>query len=509
VILVVDFGSQYTQLIARRIREANVYCEILPCTASLEEVREREPSGIILSGGPASVYVESAPRLAAGILEIGVPVLGICYGMGVLNVSAGANVARADRREYGRTPIEVLDDADLFAGFGVGTATTVWMSHGDRMESVPDGWTILARSDNAPIQAFRDPSGRLFGLQFHPEVVHSERGAEIIRNFVIGVCGVAADWTPDSFIDSTIDRLRADVPEGHVICGLSGGVDSTVAAALLHRALGDRLTCIFVDNGLLRAGDREMVETTLAHLGLDIRTVDATDRFFGVLDGVLDPELKRKRIGNLFVEVFEEAAATINDVRYLAQGTLYPDVIESVSVRGPSATIKTHHNVGGLPERMKLKLVEPLRELFKDEVRAVGRELGLAEELVEREPFPGPGLAVRIVGEVTRERVELLRAADAIVREELQDRPDAARLWQGFAVLLPIQTVGVQGDERTYDQVIAVRAVESLDGMTADWARLSHDTLETLGRRIPNEVRGINRVVYDVSSKPPATIEWE
>jgi GMP synthase (glutamine-hydrolysing) len=509
VILVVDFGSQYTQLIARRIREANVYCEILPCTASLEEVREREPSGIILSGGPASVYVESAPRLAAGILEIGVPVLGICYGMGVLNVSAGANVARADRREYGRTPIEVLDDADLFAGFGVGTATTVWMSHGDRMESVPDGWTILARSDNAPIQAFRDPSGRLFGLQFHPEVVHSERGAEIIRNFVIGVCGVAADWTPDSFIDSTIDRLRADVPEGHVICGLSGGVDSTVAAALLHRALGDRLTCIFVDNGLLRAGDREMVETTLAHLGLDIRTVDATDRFFGVLDGVLDPELKRKRIGNLFVEVFEEAAATINDVRYLAQGTLYPDVIESVSVRGPSATIKTHHNVGGLPERMKLKLVEPLRELFKDEVRAVGRELGLAEELVEREPFPGPGLAVRIVGEVTRERVELLRAADAIVREELQDRPDAAQLWQGFAVLLPIQTVGVQGDERTYDQVIAVRAVESLDGMTADWARLSHDTLETLGRRIPNEVRGINRVVYDVSSKPPATIEWE
>jgi GMP synthase (glutamine-hydrolysing) len=509
VILVVDFGSQYTQLIARRIREANVYCEILPCTASLEEVREREPSGIILSGGPASVYVESAPRLAAGILEIGVPVLGICYGMGVLNVSAGANVARADRREYGRTPIEVLDDADLFAGFGVGTATTVWMSHGDRMESVPDGWTILARSDNAPIQAFRDPSGRLFGLQFHPEVVHSERGAEIIRNFVIGVCGVAADWTPDSFIDSTIDRLRADVPEGHVICGLSGGVDSTVAAALLHRALGDRLTCIFVDNGLLRAGDREMVETTLAHLGLDIRTVDATDRFFGVLDGVLDPELKRKRIGNLFVEVFEEAAATINDVRYLAQGTLYPDVIESVSVRGPSATIKTHHNVGGLPERMKLKLVEPLRELFKDEVRAVGRELGLAEELVEREPFPGPGLAVRIVGEVTRERVELLRAADAIVREELQDRPDAAHLWQGFAVLLPIQTVGVQGDERTYDQVIAVRAVESLDGMTADWARLSHDTLETLGRRIPNEVRGINRVVYDVSSKPPATIEWE
>ena len=509
MILVVDFGSQYTQLIARRIRESNVYCEILPCTVSVDEVREKKPGGIILSGGPASVYVESAPQLASGILELGVPVLGICYGMGVLNVTAGASVARADRREYGRTAIEIVDDQDLFRGFGVGAQTEVWMSHGDRMESLPEGWTVLARSENAPIQAFRDPTGRLFGLQFHPEVVHSERGAEILKNFVVGVCDAPADWTPDSFIDSTIEGLRRSVPEGRVICGLSGGVDSTVAAALLHRAIGERLTCIFVDNGLLRAGDREMVETSLAHLGLDIRVIDATDRFFAALDDVLDPELKRKRIGNLFIEVFEEAAAELDDVRYLAQGTLYPDVIESVSVRGPSATIKSHHNVGGLPERMKLELVEPLRELFKDEVRAVGRELGLAEELVAREPFPGPGLAVRIVGAVTRERVRLLRDADAIVREELRDRPDAQNLWQGFAVLLPVQTVGVQGDERTYDQVIAVRAVESLDGMTADWARLSHDTLEVLGRRIPNEVKGINRVVYDVSSKPPATIEWE
>jgi len=509
VILVVDFGSQYTQLIARRIREAHVYCEILPCTVSVDEVRARAPRGIVLSGGPASVYVESAPQLASGILEIGVPVLGICYGMGILNVTAGAAVAEAERREYGRTAIEVLDDSDLFRGFGIGRETTVWMSHGDRMESLPEGWTPLARSANAPIQAFRDPTRRLFGLQFHPEVAHSERGAEILGNFVIGVCGDPADWTPDSFIDSTIETLRSSLSAGRVICGLSGGVDSTVAAALLHRAIGDRLTCIFVDNGLLRAGDREMVETSLAHLGLDIRTVDAADRFFGVLEDVLDPELKRKRIGNLFIEVFDEAAATLDDVRYLAQGTLYPDVIESKSVRGPSATIKTHHNVGGLPERMKLELVEPLRELFKDEVRAVGRELGLGEELVSREPFPGPGLAVRIVGAVTRERVALLRSADAIVREELSGRPDAENLWQGFAVLLPVLTVGVQGDERTYDQVIAVRAVESLDGMTADWARLSHDTLEALGRRIPNEVRGINRVVYDVSSKPPATIEWE
>ncbi len=506
MILVVDFGSQYTQLIARRIRESKVYCEILPCTVSVEEVQERAPTGIVLSGGPASVYVESAPQLASGILELGVPVLGICYGMGVLNVTAGASVARADRREYGRTTIEIVDNSDLFEGFEVGSETSVWMSHGDRMESLPVGWDVLARSENAPIQAFRDPTRRLFGLQFHAEVVHSERGAEILGNFVLNVCGAPATWTPDSFIDATIEELRAKTAGGRVICGLSGGVDSTVAAALLHRAIGDRLTCIFVDNGLLREGDREMVETTLAHLGLDIRTLDAAARFFDALDGVLDPELKRKRIGNLFIEVFDEAAAGLDDVRFLAQGTLYPDVIESVSVRGPSATIKSHHNVGGLPERMNLKLVEPLRELFKDEVRAVGRELGLEEELVSREPFPGPGLAVRIVGAVTRERVRLLREADAIVREELRGQKN---LWQGFGVLLPIQTVGVQGDERTYDQVIAVRAVESLDGMTADWARLPHDTLEVLGRRIPNEVKGINRVVYDVSSKPPATIEWE
>jgi GMP synthase (glutamine-hydrolysing) len=509
VIVVLDFGSQYTQLIARRVRELNVYCEILPCTVDVATVAAKKPEGIILSGGPASVYVEGAPRLADGILELGVPVLGICYGMMLMNVAGGAAVARAERREYGRTPITVIDDADLLAGFAPGSVTTVWMSHGDRLESLPEGWTLLARSENAPIQAFRDPSRRLFGVQFHPEVVHTERGREILANFALRICHARPDWTTASFIETATARIRRQAETGRVLCALSGGVDSTVAAVLLNRALSSRVSCIFVDTGLLRAGDREIVEDTLGHLGLDIRIVDAAERFFATLAGVEDPEVKRKRIGNLFIKVFEESAKELRDVRFLAQGTLYPDVIESVSVRGPSATIKTHHNVGGLPERMHLELIEPFRELFKDEVRQVGRQLGLSAEIVEREPFPGPGLAVRILGEVTRDRVSMLRAADAIVREELKRNGESKRLWQGFAVLLPVSTVGVQGDERTYEKVIAVRAVESVDGMTADWARLSHDALEAIGRRVTNEVPGINRVVYDISSKPPATIEWE
>jgi GMP synthase (glutamine-hydrolysing) len=507
MIVVLDFGSQYTQLIARRVREARVYCEILPCSVPVSEVAKRAPEGIILSGSPASVYGEAAPRLASGILELGVPVLGICYGMGLLNFTAGAEVARADRREYGRTRIRIHESGELF--HGIGDETTVWMSHADRTETLPSGCVLLASSANAPIQAFRDQAGRVFGVQFHPEVVHSEHGAEILGNFLFRICRARPDWTPESFVEATVARIAVQAREGQVICALSGGVDSTVAAALLHRAIGSRLKCIFVDTGLLRAGDRAIVEESLAHLGLDIRTIDASDRFFAALVGIEDPEQKRKTIGKAFIDVFEEAAAGLHDARFLAQGTLYPDVIESVSVRGPSATIKTHHNVGGLPERMKLELIEPLRELFKDEVRVVGRQLGLAPELVAREPFPGPGFAVRIIGEVTRERTALLREADRIVRDELRKSAEGERLWQGFAVLLPIQTVGVQGDERTYDQVIAVRAVESTDGMTADWARLSHDTLEAIARRVTNEVRGINRVVYDISSKPPATIEWE
>jgi GMP synthase (glutamine-hydrolysing) len=511
MILVLDFGGQYTQLIARRVREQHVYCEIHPFDLSLARIRGLEPEGIILSGGPASVYAEGAPLPDRGILDLGVPILGICYGMGVLNLFAGGGVARATEREYGSARIHLRDESDLFAGLGVGPeGLGVWMSHGDRMESLPAGWRVLAVSANSPIAAFRDDRGRLFGVQFHPEVAHTDQGARILRNFVLGVCRAVPDWTMESFVGREVERIRAAVDGGRVICALSGGVDSAVTAAIVDRAVGDRLTCVFVDNGVLRADEAERVAAAFrGRFGDRLRVVDASARFLAALAGVEDPEDKRRAIGRTFIEVFEAEARALRGVEFLAQGTLYPDVIESVSFKGPSATIKSHHNVGGLPERMQLKLIEPLRELFKDEVRELGRLLDVPDEILGRQPFPGPGLAIRILGAVTPERLAILRAVDTIVVREIKAAGLYRKLWQAFAVLLPVKTVGVMGDERTYENVVAVRAVESVDGMTADWARLPYELLGRLSNRIINEVAGVNRVVYDVSSKPPATIEWE
>ncbi len=509
MILVLDFGGQYTQLIARRVREAGVYCEIHPFNVSPEKIAALAPDGLILSGGPASVYDPDAPKIDAAVLD-GKPVLGICYGMGLLCQLEGGRVARATRREYGPADLSIDDDGDLFAGLGRAKAERVWMSHGDRMEEVPPNWKVIAHSPNSPVAAFRDPAGRRFGVQFHPEVAHTPRGSEILRNFLFRVCGCKADWTMEGFVDRQVAAIREKVGDRRVLCALSGGVDSTVTAALVHRAVDDRLVCVFVDNGLLRKNEfAEVTKAYREHFGFDLRAVDASRLFLERLAGIEDPERKRKAIGVTFIEVFEREAKTIPDVAFLAQGTLYPDVIESVSFKGPSATIKSHHNVGGLPERMKLALIEPLRELFKDECRRVGRVLGVPDSILERQPFPGPGLAIRVLGEVTEERLGVLREADAIVREEILASPVAPSVWQSFAVLLPVRTVGVMGDERTYDNVVAVRAVESLDGMTADWARLPYDLLAKISSRVINEVRGVNRVTYDVSSKPPATIEWE
>jgi GMP synthase (glutamine-hydrolysing) len=511
-ILIIDFGSQYTQLIARRVREAHVYCEIHPPSRSVAWIRDWRPRGIILSGGPSSVYGENVPTADPKLLESGVPVLGLCYGMQLIAQLAGGKVERADRREYGRASL-VIEGGRLFQGFGAGEETPVWMSHGDHVGALPAGFTVTASSDNSPIAAFEAETRPLFGVQFHPEVAHTPRGREILDNFLFEICGCTPDWTPGHFIETEVERIRELVsPDQRIICGLSGGVDSSVAAVLVHRAVGDRLTCIFVDHGLLRLHEREQVETTFRrHLGIDLRVVDAADRFLERLRGVIDPEEKRRRIGHTFIEVFEAEAKRVGPgVKWLVQGTLYPDVIESLSPRGgPSATIKTHHNVGGLPARLPFKLLEPLRELFKDEVRQVGRELGLPEELVGRHPFPGPGLAIRILGEVNPSSLDILRRADQIYVEEIQAAGLYDAIWQAFAVLLPIRSVGVQGDGRTYDQVVALRAVTSRDGMTADWYPFPPDVLARASSRIANEVDGVNRVVYDVSSKPPATIEWE
>ncbi len=508
-VLILDYGSQFTQLIARRVREQRVYCEILPFNAPLADIRARKPAALILSGGPASVTADDAPALTEGLLSLGVPVLGICYGLQAMTQALGGTVSRSAHREYGRSFIQVADAADLLANLDE-PRTQVWMSHGDHVSQPAPGFEVLARSEDGVVAAVADRARRLYGVQFHPEVVHTPRGDRMIRNFLYQIAGLHGDWTPGSFVHEAIARIREQIGEARVICGLSGGVDSAVAAMLIHKAIGERQTCVFVDNGLLRAGEAEAVVEVFKHrFNFDLRHVDARDAFLTALAGVTDPETKRKIIGRVFVEVFDEVAKTIPDARFLAQGTLYPDVIESVSVRGPAAVIKSHHNVGGLPERMNLKICEPLRELFKDEVRVAGLEMGLPESLVWRQPFPGPGLAIRILGEITAERLEILRAADLIVQEEIRAAGLERTLWQAFAVLLPVRTVGVMGDDRTYDSVLAIRAVTSVDGMTADWYPMPPDVLGRLSTRIINEVKGVNRVVYDISSKPPATIEWE
>ena len=510
LVLILDFGSQYTQLIARKVREQGVYCEIHPFTLSVEEILSRKPKGIILSGGPSSVTDDGAPRLPADFYDrVDAPILGICYGMQLVAIDLGGKSEPAERREYGHATLKVLSGkTKLFAEMPF--ELDVWMSHGDHVTALPDGFHKTATTGNV-VTAIENDDRRIYCVQFHPEVSHTPLGKEVLRNFLFGVCGCRGDWTPAQFIKEEIEKIRETVgPEGNVVCGLSGGVDSTVAAVLVHEAIGDRQTCIFVNNGLLRYREFEdTLEVYDKNLNLNVRGVDASDDFYKVLEGVVDPELKRKAIGGKFIDIFDAEAGRIGNVKWLVQGTLYPDVIESVSVRGASVTIKTHHNVGGLPERMNLKLIEPLRELFKDEVRAIGRDLGIPEMILERHPFPGPGLGVRILGDITPEKVELLQKADKIFIDELHNFEIYDDVWQAFTVLLPVQSVGVMGDFRTYERAVAIRAVTSTDGMTADWARLPHDFLARVSSRITSEVRGVNRVVYDISSKPPGTIEWE
>ncbi len=512
LVVILDFGSQYTQLIARRVRELGVYSELHPFNIPVEKLRSLNPKGIILSGSPHSAYEKGAPISSPEIFELGIPVLGICYGLQLIAYQLGGEVDKAARREYGQAELLIDDQSDLFDGLGLnGNARTkVWMSHGDHLTRMPQGFTPIAHTTNSPICAIKNPAKKIYGIQFHPEVAHTPKGTDILRNFLYKICECKGGWSPVAFISESIERIRTQVGAGKVICALSGGVDSSVAAVLLHKAIGDQLYCIHINNGLMRKEESEQVVRTFRdNFGINLDFVDAIDLFLENLRGVTDPEKKRKIIGKLFIDVFEKEAIKIGKVDFLCQGTLYPDVIESVSFKGPSVTIKTHHNVGGLPEKMNLKLIEPFRELFKDEVRAVGKELGLNDEFIWRHPFPGPGLAVRILGEITPERLTILRNADAIFVDEIKKAGLYRDIWQGFVVLLPVRSVGVMGDDRTYEYTCAIRAVTSVDGMTADWFRMPHEVLATISSRITNEVRGINRVVYDISSKPPATIEWE
>jgi len=508
-ILILDFGSQYTQNIARKVRECQVYCEIHPCTLPFDKIKDFNAKGIILSGGPASVLEKDSLLLDRRLFELGTPILGICYGMQLITHVLGGMVDPSSHREFGRAELMLKEFSHLFEG--VNNNSTVWMSHGDRITKLPDGFKGIAFTGNSPLAAIENPVAQIYGLQFHPEVVHTADGEKILNNFLFKICQCAKNWKMDSLVDFMINDIQSKVGNSKVVCGLSGGVDSSVVAVLIHKAIGDNLYCLFIDNGLLRFGEKEKVENTFRdNFNINLDVIDASDQFLNKLKGITDPEQKRKSIGNTFIEVFEEEAKRLGNFTFLAQGTLYPDVIESVSFKGgPSAVIKSHHNVGGLPEKMQLQLLEPFRELFKDEVRALGREMGITDEIINRQPFPGPGLAIRILGDVTSERLDTLCTADKIILQEVKATGLYNDLWQSFAVLLPVKTVGVMGDARTYENVIAIRAVTSTDGMTADWAHLPYELLGKLSNRIINEVQGVNRVVYDISSKPPSTIEWE